>query len=131
MENNSSVHTQYSLQDTRLLLVVSNFGHLARVLIPAMVSELETAFGVSIQDDKQVCSLGYSHVMPIHPPADVDDSRQRAGQDPVRELREAKSGRFNRDCTRWYSGCFHGLVRDTTAERSVQHHMHPQLLNDE
>ncbi|THH00057.1 hypothetical protein EW026_g2443 [Hermanssonia centrifuga] len=39
--------------DTRLLLVVSNFGHLSRVVIPSMISELETAFNTSVQDEKQ------------------------------------------------------------------------------
>ncbi|KAJ3551008.1 hypothetical protein NM688_g4954 [Phlebia brevispora] len=39
--------------DTRLLIVVSNFGHLSHVLIPSMANELESAFGVSIQEDKQ------------------------------------------------------------------------------
>lgn len=39
--------------DNRLLLVVSNFGHLQRVIIPAMISELETAFSISMEQDKQ------------------------------------------------------------------------------
>ncbi|KAH9923300.1 exocyst complex component Sec5-domain-containing protein [Amylocystis lapponica] len=38
--------------DNRLLLAVANFGHLMRSLIPSMISELESAFGVSIEDDK-------------------------------------------------------------------------------
>ncbi|RPD65706.1 hypothetical protein L226DRAFT_557688 [Lentinus tigrinus ALCF2SS1-7] len=39
--------------DTRVLLVVSNFGHLMRVLIPSMTTELETALNISIENEKQ------------------------------------------------------------------------------
>ncbi|OBZ78171.1 Exocyst complex component 2 [Grifola frondosa] len=39
--------------DTRVLLVVSNFGHLMRTLIPNMMSEFETAFGTSIEEHKR------------------------------------------------------------------------------
>ncbi|KAI0711370.1 exocyst complex component Sec5-domain-containing protein [Earliella scabrosa] len=39
--------------DTRVLLVVSNFGHLMRALIPSMTAELETAFNISISDEKR------------------------------------------------------------------------------
>ncbi|KAI0360481.1 hypothetical protein OH77DRAFT_1445304 [Trametes cingulata] len=39
--------------DTRILLVVSNFGHLMRVLIPSMITELETAFNTSLTDDRK------------------------------------------------------------------------------
>ncbi|KAI0674523.1 exocyst complex component Sec5-domain-containing protein [Trametes maxima] len=39
--------------DTRVLLVVSNFGHLMRVLIPSMITELETAFNSSLADDRK------------------------------------------------------------------------------
>lgn len=42
-------------QDTRILLVVSNFGHLMRVLIPSMISELETAFSSSMAEERRVC----------------------------------------------------------------------------
>ncbi|THH31004.1 hypothetical protein EUX98_g3179 [Antrodiella citrinella] len=38
--------------NTRLLLVVSNFGHLTRTLIPSMISELESAFGITMEEDK-------------------------------------------------------------------------------
>ncbi|KAI5120615.1 hypothetical protein M0805_008091 [Coniferiporia weirii] len=38
--------------ETRLLLVVSNFGHLKTYLIPNMVSQLERAFGTNIDSDK-------------------------------------------------------------------------------
>ncbi|KAH7926246.1 hypothetical protein BV22DRAFT_1087398 [Leucogyrophana mollusca] len=39
--------------DTRLLLVISNFGHLSTVLVPNMIAQLESAFGVSVEDDRQ------------------------------------------------------------------------------
>ncbi|KAI0659331.1 exocyst complex component Sec5-domain-containing protein [Cubamyces menziesii] len=39
--------------DTRVLLVVSNFGHLMRVLIPNMITELETAFNTSLAEDRK------------------------------------------------------------------------------
>ncbi|KAH9849599.1 exocyst complex component Sec5-domain-containing protein [Lenzites betulinus] len=39
--------------DTRVLLVVSNFGHLMRVLIPSMITELETAFNSSLSEDRK------------------------------------------------------------------------------
>ncbi|KAI0702034.1 exocyst complex component Sec5-domain-containing protein [Cerioporus squamosus] len=39
--------------DTRVLLVVSNFGHLMRVLIPSMTTELETSLNISIENEKQ------------------------------------------------------------------------------
>ncbi|KAJ7755359.1 exocyst complex component sec5 [Mycena maculata] len=39
--------------DTRLLLVISNFGHLANAIVPNMITQLETAFGISIAEDRQ------------------------------------------------------------------------------
>ncbi|PPQ80928.1 hypothetical protein CVT26_014961 [Gymnopilus dilepis] len=39
--------------DTRLLIVISNFGHLSKVLIPSMLTQLESAFGVSMTDDRK------------------------------------------------------------------------------
>ncbi|KAF7761527.1 hypothetical protein Agabi119p4_9519 [Agaricus bisporus var. burnettii] len=39
--------------DIRMLLVISNFGHLADALIPTMLSQLEAAFGASMLDDRQ------------------------------------------------------------------------------
>lgn len=42
------------VQDTRLLLVISNFGHLSSTVIPSMITQLENAFGISIADDKNV-----------------------------------------------------------------------------
>ncbi|KAI1798032.1 exocyst complex component Sec5-domain-containing protein [Ganoderma leucocontextum] len=38
--------------DTRVLLVVSNFAHLQRALIPSMTVEFETAFNISLADEK-------------------------------------------------------------------------------
>nr|GAT42751.1 predicted protein [Mycena chlorophos] len=38
--------------DIRLLLIISNFAHLANTIIPSMVTELETAFGITISDDR-------------------------------------------------------------------------------
>ncbi|KAJ7237307.1 exocyst complex component sec5 [Mycena haematopus] len=38
--------------DTRLLLVISNFGHLANAIVPSMITQLETAFGISIMEDR-------------------------------------------------------------------------------
>ncbi|THH07884.1 hypothetical protein EW145_g3080 [Phellinidium pouzarii] len=42
--------------ETRLLLVVSNFGHLKMSLIPSMISQLERAFGTNIDSDKTTLS---------------------------------------------------------------------------
>ncbi|KAJ7136006.1 exocyst complex component Sec5-domain-containing protein [Mycena epipterygia] len=39
--------------DTRLLLVISNFGHLANAIVPSMITQLETAFGITIAEDRQ------------------------------------------------------------------------------
>jgi exocyst complex component 2 len=41
-------------KDTRTLLVVSNFAHLKRGLIPNMVNQLESAFDISAEADKAV-----------------------------------------------------------------------------
>ncbi|KAK7046645.1 exocyst complex component SEC5 [Favolaschia claudopus] len=38
--------------DTRLILVISNFGHLATAIVPNMITQLETAFGISIAEDR-------------------------------------------------------------------------------
>ncbi|KAF8189835.1 exocyst complex component Sec5-domain-containing protein [Mycena galopus ATCC 62051] len=40
--------------DTRLLLVISNVGHLANAIVPSMITQLETAFGISIAEDKSM-----------------------------------------------------------------------------
>lgn len=42
------------IQDTRMLLVISNFGHLANAIIPSMLAQLEVALNVSMMDDRQV-----------------------------------------------------------------------------
>jgi len=47
----------FLLQDNRLLLVISNFTHLTNTLIPSMIGQLESAFSISVSEDKQV-SLG-------------------------------------------------------------------------
>ncbi|PPQ68923.1 hypothetical protein CVT24_007667 [Panaeolus cyanescens] len=39
--------------DTRLLLVISNLNHLHKAVIPNMLSQLENAFGVSMNDDRK------------------------------------------------------------------------------
>ncbi|KAF7323903.1 Exocyst complex component SEC5 [Mycena kentingensis (nom. inval.)] len=39
--------------DTRLLLVISNFGHLSAVVVPSMISQLEQAFGITLAEDRQ------------------------------------------------------------------------------
>ncbi|TFK41615.1 exocyst complex component Sec5-domain-containing protein [Crucibulum laeve] len=39
--------------DTRMLLVISNFGHLSGAIIPSMLIQFENAFGISIADDRQ------------------------------------------------------------------------------
>jgi hypothetical protein len=37
-----------------MLLVISNFGHLANAIIPSMLAQLEVALNVSMMDDRQV-----------------------------------------------------------------------------
>ncbi|KAF7430424.1 hypothetical protein PC9H_006131 [Pleurotus ostreatus] len=39
--------------DIRLLLVIANFGHLTKILIPSMITQLENAFGISLEVDRQ------------------------------------------------------------------------------
>lgn len=39
--------------DIRMLLVISNFGHLANAIIPSMLAQLEVALNVSMMDDRQ------------------------------------------------------------------------------
>jgi len=43
-----------NLQDTRLLLVISNFKHLSSTVIPSMLTQLESAFGLSVAEDRKV-----------------------------------------------------------------------------
>jgi exocyst complex component 2 len=71
--------SMFTLQNTRLLLVISNFGYLSRVLIPSMVNELETGVGITITTEKEV------RRPPISEPValliillDTDDSCSRA-----------------------------------------------------
>lgn len=83
-------------QEIRLLLVVSNFGHLRNVLIPSMISELEGAFGINIEGDKQVCRVlllrqirmeSLKRSGPVKSFClDTHDGGARIGQDAVREL---------------------------------------------
>ena len=40
-------------QDTRLLIVVSNFDYLRQSLIPSMVNQLEAVFGGKMENDRQ------------------------------------------------------------------------------
>ncbi|KAF9482707.1 exocyst complex component sec5 [Pholiota conissans] len=42
--------------DTRLLLVISNFGHLSKAVIPSMLTQLESAFGVVLTEDRKMLS---------------------------------------------------------------------------
>ncbi|KAF8801103.1 exocyst complex component sec5 [Phlegmacium glaucopus] len=39
--------------DTRLLLVISNFKHLSNTVIPSMLAQLESAFGLSMAEDRK------------------------------------------------------------------------------
>ncbi|KAJ7637152.1 exocyst complex component sec5 [Roridomyces roridus] len=43
--------------DTRLLLVISNFGHLASAILPSMITQLEQAFGIAIAEDRQTLMM--------------------------------------------------------------------------
>lgn len=52
LESQESLLTH--IQDTRMLLVISNFGHLANAIIPSMLAQLEVALNVSMMDDRQV-----------------------------------------------------------------------------
>ncbi|KJA16657.1 hypothetical protein HYPSUDRAFT_47148 [Hypholoma sublateritium FD-334 SS-4] len=42
--------------DTRLLLVISNFGHLSKTVIPSMLTQLEGAFAASLMEDRKTLS---------------------------------------------------------------------------
>lgn len=70
---------------SRLLIVVSNFGHLKATLIPSMVTQLERAFNTSIDADRKVMSLMFCHhglpfLMESVNVEDFDDGRARTGQ---------------------------------------------------
>ena len=41
-------------QENRILLVVSNFGHLSTKLVPKMITELEGSLNTSLVNDRQV-----------------------------------------------------------------------------
>lgn len=45
--------TDRTLQDTRTLVVISNFNHLTKAFIPAMLAQLEAAFGLPIAEENQ------------------------------------------------------------------------------
>jgi exocyst complex component 2 len=44
----------FSVQDKRLLLVISNFKHLSNAVIPSMLVQLEGAFGLPMSEDRKV-----------------------------------------------------------------------------
>lgn len=50
----SSTLTIEPCKDTRTLLVISNFVNLKRVRIPDMINQLETAFNITVDNDKAV-----------------------------------------------------------------------------
>ena len=66
----SSLLTIEPCKDTRTLLVISNFVHLKRVRIPDMITQFETAFNITIDDDKAVSStypFSYFHARQLAP----------------------------------------------------------------
>lgn len=94
-------------QDTRLLLVISNFGHLTRTMIPSMLSELETALGVSVQDDKQVSYFGLRDGKSTEPVTDAFGSRARTGQDVIRNLRQTEVRGIDKHRSKRHFGQLH------------------------
>jgi exocyst complex component 2 len=54
----SSTLTIEPCKDTRTLLVISNFVNLKRVRIPDMITQLETAFNITVDNDKAVSKQG-------------------------------------------------------------------------
>lgn len=48
----------FYFQYTRLLFVTSNFNHLSKVILPNMLAQLESAFGVSMEVDRKVRFMG-------------------------------------------------------------------------
>jgi hypothetical protein len=58
-----------SLQDTRTLLVISNFVNLKRVRISDMTTQLETAFNITVDNDKAVSNATggrtHPHLSPV------------------------------------------------------------------
>jgi exocyst complex component 2 len=47
-------------QDVRLLLVISNFRQLMGSFIPSMITQLENAFGISMERDRAASFKGNS-----------------------------------------------------------------------
>ena len=52
--------------ETRLLLVVSNFGFLKATLIPSMINQLERALSTSVDNDKAVCYHHHPYLRMLH-----------------------------------------------------------------
>ena len=64
------------IQDTRLLLVISNFKHLSSAVIPSMLIQLEGALAVSVSEDRKVRAGFFfrSVVNLVNISSDLDDS---------------------------------------------------------
>ena len=60
-----TTYTYFVLQETRLLIVVSNFGHLKSSLIPSMIGQLERALGTNVDNDRMVCYIVFSTHAPM------------------------------------------------------------------
>lgn len=45
------------MQDTRLLLVVSNLVYLNKALIPGMLNQLQSSFGISLEEARRVSDM--------------------------------------------------------------------------
>jgi exocyst complex component 2 len=43
------------VQNIRLLLVVSNLAHLNKSLIPGMLNQLQSSFGIAMDEARRVC----------------------------------------------------------------------------
>ncbi|KDR72595.1 hypothetical protein GALMADRAFT_252744 [Galerina marginata CBS 339.88] len=43
--------------DTRLLVVISNFNHLSKALVPSMLAQVESAFGLSMVEDRKTLMI--------------------------------------------------------------------------
>jgi len=69
----SSLHSP--CKDTRTLLVISNFVNVKRVRIPDMISQLETAFNITVDNDKAVSNLQRSEA---NLPSPILHTRQSA-----------------------------------------------------
>ena len=62
------------LQDKRLLLVISNFKHLSNAVIPSMLVQLESAFGLSMSEDRKVSVSVFRWVTLANNSLDLNDS---------------------------------------------------------